>query len=111
MGLYALSSNITMKRVIGEITYCQKVYDIHRDTSYWDARAKFVVAGNEYYGNVNVSSHKYVGQKIMILYNPKNPNEFICQSLTYFGITMMILGILFLIPKIKNRRKYLISHI
>lgn len=105
MGLYALSSNITMKRTIGEITYCQRVYDTHRDTRYWDATAKFSVDGNEYSGYVNVTSHKYVGQKIMILYNPKDPNNFISQSSTYSGITMIIFGMVFLIPKFKNRQK------
>jgi len=108
MGLYALSSNITMKRTIGEITYCERVYDTDRDTRYWDASAKFFVDGNEYSGHVNVTSHKYIGQKIMILYNPKNPNNFISQSSTYSGIAMIIFGCIFLIPiilKLKNRQK------
>ena len=102
MGLYALSSNITMKRTIGEITYCERVYDTHRDTSYWNASAKFFVDGKEYSGYVNVTSHKYVGQKIMILYNPKDPNDFISQSSTYSGITMIIFGFIFSIPVIKK---------
>ena len=105
MGLYALSSNITMKMTIGEITYCKKIYDTQRNTSYWSATAKFSIDGNEYSGNVNVTSHKYVGQKIMILYNPKNPNDFISQSSTYSGITMIIFGIVFLIPKFQNKQK------
>lgn len=50
MGLYALSSNITMEKVMGEITYCQRIYDTHRNTSYWKASAKFFVDGNEYSG-------------------------------------------------------------
>ena len=45
LGLYALSSNITMKRTIGEITYCQKVYDTHDYSNYWDAAAIFSVNG------------------------------------------------------------------
>ena len=105
MGLYALSSNISMKETIGEITYCSRVYDTHRDSKYWDASAKFSVDGNEYYGYVNVTSHKYVGQKIKILYNPKNPNDFISKSSTYSGITMIIFGFVFLIPKFINRQK------
>ena len=102
MGLYELSSNITMKRTIGEITYCERVYDTHRDTSYWNASAKFFVDGKEYSGYVNVTSHKYIGQKIMILYNPKDPNNFISQSSTYSGITMIIFGFIFSIPVIKK---------
>lgn len=101
LGLYALSSNITMKRTIGEITYCQKVYDTHDNSNYWDAAAKFSVNGQQYYGYVNVSSHKFVGQKIIILYNPKDPNDFISQSSTLSGIAMIIFGIIFLIPKLK----------
>ena len=102
MGLYALSWNITMKRTIGEITYCKRVYDTHRNTRYWNASAKFFVDGKEYSGYVNVTSHKYIGQKIMILYNPKNPNNFISQSSTYSGITMIIFGFIFSIPIIKK---------
>ena len=108
MGLYALSSNITMKRTIGEITYCERVYDTHRDTRYWTASAKFFVDGKEYSGHVDVTSHKYIGQKIMILYNPKDPNDFISQSSTFVGITMIIFGFIFSIPiiqKLKNRQK------
>lgn len=105
MGLYALSSNITMKETIGEIIHCSRVYDTHRDEKYWSASAKFSVEGKEYNGYVNVTSHKYVGQKIKILYNPKNPNDFISKSSTYSGITMMIFGFVFLIPKLKDRQK------
>ncbi len=64
MGLYVLSSNITMKKTIGEITYCQRVYEAHGDSRYWKASAKFFVDGNEYSGRVNVTSHKYIGEKI-----------------------------------------------
>ncbi len=105
MGLYALSSNIVMKETTGEITYCSRVYDTHNNTSYWDASVKFMVDGNEYYGYVNVNSHKYVGEKIKILYNPENPNDFISKSSTYSGITMIIFGLVFLIPKFKDRQK------
>ncbi len=108
IGLYALSSNITMKRAIGEITYCERVYDTYRDIKYWNASAKFSVDGNEYSGYVNVTSHKYIGQKIIILYNPKDPNDFISQSSTYSGITMIIFGFIFLIPiilKLKDKQK------
>lgn len=108
MGLYALSSNITMKSTIGEITYCERVYDTHRDTRYWNASAKFLVDGKEYSGHVDVTSHKYVGQKIMILYNPKDPNDFISQSSSFVGITMIIFGFIFSIPiiqKLKKRQK------
>lgn len=102
IGLYALSSNIRMKETIGEITYCSRVYDRHRDSNYWMASAKFFVDGNEYYGNVNVTSYKYVGQKIKILYNPKNPSDFISKSSTYSGFIMIIFGCVFLIPKFQN---------
>lgn len=105
MGVYALSSNITMKSAVGEITYCQRVYDTHRDTKYWDASVEFSIDGNKYYGKVNVTSHKYVGQKIMILYNPKEPNDFISQSDANAGITMIIFGFVFLTPKFINRQK------
>ena len=47
------------KRAIGEITYCQRVYDTHRDTKYWDASAEISVDGNKYYGKVNVNSHMW----------------------------------------------------
>lgn len=107
-GVYALSPNITMKRTIGTITYCNKRYDIHRNTSHWDAMAKFSVDGNEYSGAVTVSGHKYIGQHIIILYNPKNPDDFISQYLTYSGIPMIILGVIFSIPiilKLKNKQK------
>lgn len=105
LGLYALSSNITMKRTIGEITYCQRVHDTHNNTHYWNASAKFSVDGNEYSGYVNVTTHKLVGQKIIILYDPKDPNNFITQSSTYSGITMIIIGMVFLIPKFKDKKK------
>ena len=107
-GVYALSPNITMKRTIGTITYCNKRYDIHRNTSHWDAMAKFSVDGNEYSGAVTVNGHKYIGQHIMILYNPKDPNDFISQYLTYQGIPMIIFGVIFSIPiiqKLKRRQK------
>jgi len=105
MGLYALSSNIVMKETIGEITYCSRVYDTHRDTKYWNATAKFLVDGNEYSGSVNVTTHKYVGQKIKILYNPKNPSDFISKSSTYSGFTMIIFGFMFFLPKFLNHKK------
>lgn len=94
-----------MKETIGEITYCSRVYDTQRDNKYWDAKAKFSVDGKEYSGSVNVTNHKYVGQKIKILYDSKNPNNFISKSSTYSGITMIIVGMMFLIPKFNRKRK------
>lgn len=105
MGLYALSSNITMQETMGEITHCSRVHDMHRDTSYWQASAKFLVDGKEYSGPINVNSHKYVGQKIKILYNPKKPDDFISKSSTYSGFTMIIMGLVFMIPKFKKQLK------
>lgn len=108
MGLYALSSNITMKRTIGEITYCKMVHDTNRDAVYWKASAKFFVDGKEYSGYVNVTSNKDIGEKIMVLYNPKDPNDFISQSSTFSGIIMIIFGFIFSIPiilKLKNKQK------
>ncbi len=105
MGLYALSSNIVMKETTGEIIHCSRVHDTHNDSSYWSASAKFFVDGNEYSGYVNVTSHKYVGDKIKILYNPKNPNDFVSKSSTYSGFTMIIFGVVFLIPKFQSRQK------
>lgn len=105
LGLYALSSNVTMKETIGEITHCSRVYSTHENENYWDASAKFSVEGKEYQGNVNVTSHKQIGQKIKILYNPKNPNDFISKSSTYSGIFMIVFGFIFLIPKLQKIKK------
>ena len=84
----------------------ESVYEAHGDSRYWKASAKFFVDGNEYSGRVNVTSHKYIGEKIAILYNPKDPNDFISQSSTSVGISMIIFGCIFSIPvikKLKNR--------
>lgn len=105
LGLYALSSNIVMKETTGEITHCSRVYNMQENTRYWNASAKFFVDGNEYYGHINVNSHKYVGQKIKILYNPKDPNNFISKSSTYYGIIMIVFGFIFLIPKFSKHFK------
>lgn len=103
LGLDALSYNIVMKETTGEIIHCSKVYS--SNGGYWDTSAKFSVDGKEYYGDVNVNSHKYSGEKIKILYDPQNPNHFISKSSTYSGFTMIIFGFVFLIPKIQNIRK------
>ena len=104
IGLYALSSNLFWKETTGEITYCSRVYDWRRDNIYWDASAKFYLKGKEYSGKVHVDSHKYVGQKIAILYNPKNPNDFINKDSSYVGIITILFGIVFLIPSISFRK-------
>ncbi len=105
LGLYALSSNIFMKETTGEIIHCSRVNDTYRNTSYWDASARFYVDEEEYYGYVNVNSHKYVGQKIKILYDPKDPSHFISKSSTYVGILIINFGLVFLIPKIQSKLK------
>lgn len=94
-----------MEETTGEITFCSKEYNSRKRTRYYNASAKFSVNGKEYDGHVDVTSHKYVGQPIKILYNPKNPNDFISKSSTYSGITMIIYGLIFLIPKLENHRK------